>query len=121
MELCQAAYPSPLWGGIEGGGRDELSGSPPPEICSCKFRPPHKGEVEGTPAFAGMTEEKAFFSLKWSARILFDWLFLTIHIAGSHWIAAMRLRAVPANLSVNVNAIAFLRNRRNLPWPSVEG
>ena len=25
------------------------------------------------------------------------------------------------NLSVNVNAIAFLRNRRNLPWPSVEG
>lgn len=25
------------------------------------------------------------------------------------------------SLSVNVNAIAFLRNRRNLPWPSVEG
>jgi pyridoxine 5-phosphate synthase len=24
-------------------------------------------------------------------------------------------------LSVNVNAIAFLRNRRHLPWPSVEG
>ena len=24
-------------------------------------------------------------------------------------------------LSVNVNAIAFLRNRRNLPWPSLEG
>lgn len=24
-------------------------------------------------------------------------------------------------LSVNVNAVAFLRNRRNLPWPSVEG
>lgn len=24
-------------------------------------------------------------------------------------------------LSVNVNAIAFLRNRRDLPWPSVEG
>ncbi|MDQ0324120.1 pyridoxine 5-phosphate synthase [Pararhizobium capsulatum DSM 1112] len=24
-------------------------------------------------------------------------------------------------LSVNVNAIAFLRNRRKLPWPSVEG
>jgi pyridoxine 5-phosphate synthase len=24
-------------------------------------------------------------------------------------------------LSVNVNAIAFLRNRRNLPWPSVTG
>ena len=24
-------------------------------------------------------------------------------------------------LSVNVNAIAFLRNRRSLPWPSVEG
>ncbi len=24
-------------------------------------------------------------------------------------------------LSVNVNAIAYLRNRRNLPWPSVEG
>jgi pyridoxine 5-phosphate synthase len=28
---------------------------------------------------------------------------------------------VPAKLSVNVNAVAFLRNRRNLPWPSVEG
>ncbi len=25
-----------------------------------------------------------------------------------------------AKLSVNVNAVAFLRNRRNLPWPSVE-
>lgn len=25
------------------------------------------------------------------------------------------------SLSVNVNAIAFLRNRRDLPWPSVEG
>ena len=24
-------------------------------------------------------------------------------------------------LSVNVNAIAYLRNRRNVPWPSVEG
>ena len=24
-------------------------------------------------------------------------------------------------LSVNVNAIAYLRNRRSLPWPSVEG
>ena len=24
-------------------------------------------------------------------------------------------------LSVNVNAVAFLRNRRDLPWPSVEG
>jgi pyridoxine 5-phosphate synthase len=24
-------------------------------------------------------------------------------------------------LSVNVNAIAYLRNRRDLPWPSVEG
>jgi pyridoxine 5-phosphate synthase len=28
---------------------------------------------------------------------------------------------VPCELSVNVNAIAFLRNRRDLPWPSVEG
>jgi len=26
---------------------------------------------------------------------------------------------VPCKLSVNVNAIAFLRNRRDLPWPSV--
>jgi pyridoxine 5-phosphate synthase len=26
---------------------------------------------------------------------------------------------VAAKLSVNVNAVAFLRNRRNLPWPSV--
>ncbi len=28
---------------------------------------------------------------------------------------------MPAKLSVNVNAIAMLRNRRNLPWPSVTG
>lgn len=28
---------------------------------------------------------------------------------------------MPAKLSVNVNAIAYLRNRRDLPWPSVEG
>lgn len=28
---------------------------------------------------------------------------------------------MPAHLSVNVNAIAQLRNRRNLPWPSVVG
>ena len=28
---------------------------------------------------------------------------------------------MPAKLSVNVNAIAFLRNRRDLPWPSVTG
>ncbi len=28
---------------------------------------------------------------------------------------------MPANLSVNLNAIAMLRNRRDLPWPDVEG
>lgn len=28
---------------------------------------------------------------------------------------------MPTHLSVNVNAIAQLRNRRNLPWPSVTG
>ncbi len=28
---------------------------------------------------------------------------------------------MPAKLSVNVNAVAMLRNRRDLPWPSVEG
>jgi pyridoxine 5-phosphate synthase len=28
---------------------------------------------------------------------------------------------MPARLSVNLNAIAMLRNRRDLPWPSVEG
>ncbi|MEC9343458.1 MAG: pyridoxine 5'-phosphate synthase [Pseudomonadota bacterium] len=28
---------------------------------------------------------------------------------------------MPARLSVNLNAIAFLRNRRDLPWPSVTG
>lgn len=28
---------------------------------------------------------------------------------------------MPCKLSVNVNAIAFLRNRRDLPWPSVAG
>jgi pyridoxine 5-phosphate synthase len=28
---------------------------------------------------------------------------------------------VPCKLSVNVNAIAFLRNRRHVPWPSVVG
>ena len=28
---------------------------------------------------------------------------------------------MPASLSVNLNAVALLRNRRNLPWPSVVG
>jgi len=28
---------------------------------------------------------------------------------------------MPAKLSVNINAIAYLRNRRDLPWPSLEG
>ena len=28
---------------------------------------------------------------------------------------------MPCKLSVNVNAIAYLRNRRHVPWPSVEG
>lgn len=28
---------------------------------------------------------------------------------------------MPAKLSVNLNAVALLRNRRNLPWPSVVG
>jgi pyridoxine 5-phosphate synthase len=28
---------------------------------------------------------------------------------------------VPCKLSVNVNAIAYLRNRREVPWPSLEG
>jgi pyridoxine 5-phosphate synthase len=28
---------------------------------------------------------------------------------------------LPCQLSVNVNAIAYLRNRRDLPWPSVDG
>lgn len=28
---------------------------------------------------------------------------------------------MPCQLSVNVNAIAYLRNRRDVPWPSVEG
>ncbi len=28
---------------------------------------------------------------------------------------------MPTTLSVNLNAIAMLRNRRDLPWPSVEG
>ena len=28
---------------------------------------------------------------------------------------------MPCHLSVNLNAIAMLRNRRNLPWPSVVG
>src|SRR3546814_16572393 len=28
--------------------------------------------------------------------------------------------AMPTTLSVNINAIAMLRNRRDLPWPSLE-
>ena len=28
---------------------------------------------------------------------------------------------MPAKLSVNMNAVALLRNRRDLPWPSVTG
>jgi len=31
------------------------------------------------------------------------------------------VRPMPCHLSVNLNAIAMLRNRRNLPWPSVTG
>ena len=27
---------------------------------------------------------------------------------------------MPTTLSVNINAIAMLRNRRDLPWPSLE-
>lgn len=32
-----------------------------------------------------------------------------------------KVPAMPATLSVNLNAIAMLRNRRDLPWPSVTG
>jgi len=32
-----------------------------------------------------------------------------------------RENQMPANLSVNLNAVALLRNRRDLPWPSVTG
>jgi pyridoxine 5-phosphate synthase len=32
-----------------------------------------------------------------------------------------RSNVMPCKLSVNVNAIAYLRNRRDLPWPSLEG
>ena len=31
------------------------------------------------------------------------------------------LEVVVTHLSVNLNAVAQLRNRRNLPWPSVVG
>ena len=31
------------------------------------------------------------------------------------------IATMPCHLSVNLNAIAMLRNRRNLPWPSVVG
>src|SRR4051794_32453411 len=30
------------------------------------------------------------------------------------------MSSMPTKLSVNLNAIAMLRNRRDLPWPSVE-
>jgi pyridoxine 5-phosphate synthase len=33
----------------------------------------------------------------------------------------MRMSDMPAQLSVNLNAVAMLRNRRDLPWPSVTG
>jgi pyridoxine 5-phosphate synthase len=33
----------------------------------------------------------------------------------------MRDEPMPAKLSVNLNAVALLRNRRDLPWPSVTG
>jgi pyridoxine 5-phosphate synthase len=38
-----------------------------------------------------------------------------------HSIALVREAAMPAQLSVNLNAVAMLRNRRDLPWPSVTG
>lgn len=34
---------------------------------------------------------------------------------------ALKVWSMPAKLSVNINAIAMLRNRRDLPWPSVIG
>jgi pyridoxine 5-phosphate synthase len=33
----------------------------------------------------------------------------------------IRMSGMPAKLSVNLNAVALLRNRRELPWPSVVG
>jgi len=35
--------------------------------------------------------------------------------------ASLETADMPAKLSVNINAIALLRNRRDLPWPSVAG
>jgi pyridoxine 5-phosphate synthase len=35
--------------------------------------------------------------------------------------AGLGVPEVPCKLSVNVNAIAYLRNRREVPWPSLEG
>jgi pyridoxine 5-phosphate synthase len=45
--------------------------------------------------------------------------FQQIHSAAIH--GGRRNALVSCKLSVNVNAIAFLRNRRDLPWPSVVG
>ena len=36
-------------------------------------------------------------------------------------ILCRQVRPMPAKLSVNLNAIAMLRNRRDLPWPSLTG
>jgi pyridoxine 5-phosphate synthase len=33
----------------------------------------------------------------------------------------IKAEGMPAKLSVNLNAVAYLRNRRDLPWPSVTG
>lgn len=36
-------------------------------------------------------------------------------------VEVLKVLSMPAKLSVNLNAIAMLRNRRDLPWPSVTG
>lgn len=45
--------------------------------------------------------------------------FSPVHSALNTLAALRSVCPVPCKLSVNVNAIAYLRNRRGLPWPSV--
>src|SRR5689334_18250451 len=51
-------FPSPLWGGVRGGGSGSVSGTPP-EIRIREFRPPHKGEVKGLVGFPKLRHLKA--------------------------------------------------------------
>ena len=74
-----------------------------PSSIPCHF-------VTRAPFFSRVPQEKT----KWSDIIYKNRTF-------QHSIGGLHSGPMSCKLSVNVNAIAYLRNRRNLPWPSLAG